>query len=83
MRVPFKWLFETKGKTFLAPSFNFHSLDNIEAFASFDEGVRTHSNGELTAIKVMRKYCCASCLYVITEGRKGIVPPTSIELFQM
>lgn len=51
-----------------------HCLQDMEQLSQFDEDVRPHSSGQLSALDVTGKYSCRSCLYIITEGKCGKVP---------
>ena len=59
-------------------SINVNNLEDMEELSQFDDNIRSHSNGYLSASEVRGQYSCRSCLYIITEGNFGKLPNVSV-----
>ena len=55
-----------------------NSLEDMKELSQFDDNIRGHSNGYLSASDVRGQYSRRSCLYIVTEGNFGKLPNVSL-----
>lgn len=73
-------LSKNRGRLRRIPVVNDYSLETLDSFTQLDKNVYNHSEQKLRAVDVMVKYCCSSCIYVVTGASTDMFLNTHCKL---